>query len=85
MSQSVEFTCWENDKPLEIQLEPEAFLFTVEPKNTIRFEATNSKDDFRWALRITHEHRGIQLFPEGSYDRIRIYMNDQMMDDRWSD
>jgi len=61
----IEFTVWKGDKSLEIQLEPECYLFTVEPDNDIRFKATECAPDFRWVVRVNDgEVKGLQLFPE---------------------
>ena len=79
---AIEFTCWEKDKPLEIQLEPEAFCYTVNPGSTIKFIPTNSTRKFSWTLRITHDEKGIQLMPDppDSYDGIKIYMNEELIE-----
>ncbi|WP_207427627.1 hypothetical protein [Pedobacter sp. SYSU D00535] len=79
---AIEFTCWEEDKPLEIQLEPEAFCYTVNPGNTIKFIPTNSTDRFSWTLRITHNNKGVQLIPDppDAYNEIEIYMNGKQIE-----
>ena len=81
MSNVIEFFCYENDKPLEIQLEPEAMIFIVSPGNSLRFVAVNCQNDFRWSLRIEHANEGVQLFPDsrGRYE-IEIYKNDELLD-----
>jgi hypothetical protein len=78
---AIEFTCWDKDTPLEIQLEPEAFCYTVQPGNTIRFIPLSSTHKFVWTLRITHDNKGIQLIPDppDSYDDIEIYMNGELI------
>jgi hypothetical protein len=70
---TIEFFCYENDKPYEIQLEPECYLFKVRPDNTLKFVA-KSDSPFAWAVRLDN---GIQLFPDtkGQYD-ITVYEND---------
>jgi hypothetical protein len=82
MSNTIEFFCYERDKPLEIQLEPEAIIFIASPENALKFVATNAASDFRWSLRIIHEGEGVQLFPDslGEYE-IEIYENNQLLDD----
>jgi len=76
----IEFLLYENDEPLEIQLEPEAIIFKVMAGNSIRFVAKNCDPDFAWALRIEHKICGVQLFPDsrGNYD-IEIYENDALL------
>ena len=76
----IEFMCWEKDKPLEIQLEPEAFCYTVNPGSKIRFISKNSTNEFSWVLRIDHSNQGIQLFPSGFYYEIEIYINDELIE-----
>ena len=77
----IEFFLWEDDDLLEIQLEPEAIIFRVEPGNSIKFIATNCTMEFLWAVRISGKDNGLQLYPEskGSYD-IEIYENDTLLD-----
>jgi hypothetical protein len=79
---AIEFTCWEKDEPLVVQLEPEAFPYTVHPGNTIKFIPTNSTDRFSWTLRISHVVKGVQLFPDppDSYDEIDIFMNGKQIE-----
>jgi hypothetical protein len=79
---AIEFTCWEKDELIEIQLEPEAICYTVHPKNTIKFIPKNSTDKFSWTLRIDHDNKGIQLFPDppNSYDEIEIYLNNELIE-----
>ena len=76
MTNSITFTCWEKDEQIEIQLEPEALIFKVSPGNDITFEGTCSVRDFKWALRIEHGSKGIQLMPDiaGPF-KIKIYEN----------
>jgi hypothetical protein len=83
MSTSViEFSCWENDEPIEVQLEPEAIIFIVSQGNSLRFVGTNSYNDFKWALRVDHKDKGIQLFPESSgIYKIEIFENDELVED----
>ena len=78
-SSVIEFLLYENDEPLEIQLEPECFLFKATPKNSLRFVAKNCEPDFRWTLRIEHKIGAIQLFPDtkGNYD-VEVYENDAL-------
>lgn len=84
MSNRIEFFCYENDKPLEIQLEPEAIIFIASPGNSIAFHAVNCSDDFRWSVRVEHENVGVQLFPDSLHDyEIEIYENDVRLDDMY--
>jgi hypothetical protein len=80
MSNSIEFFCYENDNPIEIQLEPEAIIYVASPGNSLRFVAVNCKGDFKWSIRIDHSHKGIQLFPDTlkQYD-IEIYKNNELL------
>lgn len=72
---AITFTVWENDPTLEIQLEPEARVFTLRPNEEMTFTVLDAKGDFSWAVR--HCPHGIQLFPEtsASYERIDVYKN----------
>ncbi len=78
----IAFTCWEKDEPIEIQLEPEAFLFKVLPGSEITFKGIPLSDnDFEWSLRIDHKNQGIQLFPgEWPYE-ITIFENGVLLED----
>ncbi len=78
----IRFTCWEKDPTLEIQLEPEAVIFKVPPGNEICFVGISNTDEFKWALRIEHISRGIQLFPDspGPFS-IEIFENGVLLDD----
>ncbi|WP_153800292.1 hypothetical protein [Foetidibacter luteolus] len=81
MINKIEFTCWQSDEPIEIQLEPEAIIFIVSPENTITFTGTSTLGDFKWAIRIDHAQKGIQLFPEsdGHYS-IEIFENNKLLE-----
>jgi hypothetical protein len=83
MRNTIEFTCWENDKALEIQLEPEAVRYIVHPEQTLKFVAPFAKEGFSWALRINHEDKSVQLFPEGLkyYGDIEVYRNNELVID----
>ncbi len=79
---SVTFTCWEKDEQIEIQLEPEALIFKVLPGNEIRFEGNCCVEDFKWAVRIEHTVKGIQLMPDTmSPYEIQIFENGERLDD----
>ncbi|WP_316812583.1 hypothetical protein [Pedobacter heparinus] len=82
MSNIIEFFCYQNDSPLEIQLEPEAVIFIASPENAIKFVAINCQDDFKWSIRIGSEDGGLQLFPQtlGDYD-IEVYENNELITD----
>lgn len=71
---SITFTVRENDPPLQVQLEPEAIILTVNPGEELTFVPKNPSQEFSWTIR--HED-GIQLFPDtlGNYDRIEIFRN----------
>jgi len=78
---SVSFFCYENDKPVEIQLEPEALIFIANPECEIKFVAT-CDTQFDWTLRIQGD--GIQLFPNSKGDySIEIFENDVLLEDWW--
>ena len=72
---SITFTVWEGDQPLEIQLEPEAITLIVSPNEDVTFLVINPEKEFSWTVR--YDKTGIQLFPEtlGSYDKIEVYRN----------
>ncbi|WP_310397196.1 hypothetical protein [Hymenobacter sp.] len=83
MPNSLTFTCWNEDKPIEIQLEPEAIVFSVLPGNELTFTGRTPLDDnFKWAIRIEHLGEGIQLMPDvtGSYE-IEIFENGILLED----
>ncbi|WP_207534776.1 hypothetical protein [Desertivirga arenae] len=79
---AIEFTCWEDDTPIDVFLEPEALNYPVKPGKTIKFIPVDPTIEFFWTVRITHEDRGIQLFPEpiGAYKGIAIYMNNTLIE-----
>lgn len=72
---SITFAVWKGDPRLQIQLEPEAISFTVNPGEELTFAVTNPSHEFSWTIR--HEQDGIQLFPEtlGKYERIEMFRN----------
>ena len=78
----IEFTCWEKDDPLQIQLEPEAIIFIVSPGKDLKFVGTSHLNDFKWALRVDHKDKGVQLFPEslGNYS-IEIFEKNESVED----
>ncbi|MGE9311642.1 hypothetical protein ACLOAU_08350 [Niabella sp. CJ426] len=78
----IEFTCFENDDPLEIQLEPEAIVFIVKNGKSLKFIGTSDINDFHWAVRVDHKAKGVQLFPEslGNYS-IEIFENNELLED----
>jgi hypothetical protein len=82
MSNTIEFFCYQDDMPLEIQLEPEAIIFIASPGNAIKFVAINASDDFKWSIRIGGEDRGLQLFPDtrNDYD-VEVYENNDLITD----
>ena len=71
----ISFTCWIGDKPLDVQLEPEAFVYTVSPGEELTFVGVCSDNKFKWVLR--NSDGGIQLFPESVqlFYTVRIYKN----------
>jgi hypothetical protein len=79
---AIEFTVWEKDEALEIQLEPECYLFKIMPGDSIKFVAVQCLSEFEWSVRIDHREKSIQLFPEskGSYE-IEIYENGVLLHD----
>ncbi len=81
MTNVIEFFCWDNDRPLEIQLEPEATLFTVNPGDTIKFVPINPTEKFRWGIRVDNDTKCLQLFPDtpGAYDDVDVYLNDKII------
>lgn len=84
MGNTVEFTLYEKDAPLNIQLEPECFNFKVLSGQTIRFVQKTNDKKFRWAIRVCDEaSRWIQLFPEGesSYRNLEVYVNGELLAD----
>lgn len=82
MSSIITFACGEKDAPIEIQLEPEAYLFVVEPGNEITFKGFKLDGDFDWTLMVNHQDKGIQLIPDsGFFSKIEIYENGVLLDD----
>ncbi len=82
MTGTIVFTCWEKDKPIEIQLEPWAISYKLEPGSEIKFTATEPTSKFYWAVRIDYNNKGIQLFPESSdrFGSIQVFINDEVAD-----
>ena len=78
----VEFFCFPDDEPIEVQLEPEAIILIVSPGKNLKFVGTDRFKDFKWSLRINHKEKGIQLFPDsyGQYS-IEIFENDELLED----
>jgi len=76
------FICFAKDDPFEIQLEPEAIPFKVLPGNELTFKGISLQDElFRWSVRVNHESRGIQLFPEGKHHEIEVFENGILLQD----
>ncbi|MBD2768349.1 hypothetical protein IC235_10635 [Hymenobacter sp. BT664] len=82
MSNSITFTCWNGDEPLDIQLEPEAIRFRVLPGNELTFTGKLfSTENFKWALRIEHHSKDIQLMPDvDELFEIEIFENGVRLD-----
>ncbi|MBO9563531.1 MAG: hypothetical protein J7621_12180 [Niastella sp.] len=82
MTNAIEFCCWEKDKPLEVQLEPEAILYIVNPGDTIKFVPVKPTEEFRWAVRVDNDTKAVQLFPDPprAYDGIDVYLNDKIIE-----
>ncbi|WP_207435985.1 hypothetical protein [Sabulibacter ruber] len=81
MDKSIEFTCWKEDDSIEVQLEPEASVFVVQPGNLIKFDPIKPSDDFKWVLRVSHTDKSIQLYPDGSNEGVRIYENNTLIEE----
>lgn len=76
----IEFDCWENDEPLQIQLEPEALVFKVTYPTSLKFLA-RCEQPFTWAVRVCPEDRWIQLFPECKHEyEIIIYEGNTLLE-----
>lgn len=76
----IEFFCHDKSKPFEVQLEPECFLFNVQPKTKLKFVA-RYEGQFTWTMSTSNND--IQLFPDdihGEY-KIEIYENDILLED----
>ena len=71
----ISFVCWIGDKSLDVQLEPEAWVYTVELGEELTFVGICTDNNFKWAIRTSEE--GVQLFPESAqlFYGIRIYRN----------
>jgi hypothetical protein len=80
----IEFILYNDDDPLEVQLEPEPIIFKVAPGNQLKFIATNCTSEFQWSLRIAYSDNAIQLFPDsmGKYD-IEIYENGILLNNHY--
>lgn len=72
---SITFTVWENDPALEIQLEPEAIILTMNPGEELTFIPKNTSQEFSWTIRYNQD--GIQLFREPLYalTGLKIFRN----------
>ena len=81
MQQSISFTCWDKDQPLEVQLEPDAILFKVLPGNELTFVAESNKE-FKWSVRVENNMKALQIFPDTLYPfQLIIYENAQLLKD----
>jgi hypothetical protein len=77
---TITFVCWEKDEPLEIQLEPECFLFKVLPGNELTFKGIPLGDKpFEWALRV--DRHGVQLIPDHWPYEIKVFENGMLLED----
>lgn len=78
----IEFTCWDEDEPMNIQLEPEATNFELKPGSEIKFIAINCGNKFYWSVKIDNKRNNIQLYPEsssGSCGSINVYIDGQVV------
>jgi len=83
MASVITFTCFEGDKPIEVQLEPEALLFRVMPGNELTLKSVSlAGGNFEWSIRINHNAGGIQVFPDapGPWE-IEIFENETLLQD----
>jgi hypothetical protein len=81
MINSISFTCWDGDEPLEVQLEPEAILLRVLPGNELTFKA-ECDADFKWTIRVENKMKALQLFADTSHPfHLAIYENAELLDD----
>jgi hypothetical protein len=82
----IEFTCFENDDPIEIQLEPEAIIFIAKDGKDLKFIGTSDDDNFCWSVRVDHKVKGVQLFPVslGNFS-IEIFENNRLIEDWYND
>ena len=79
---AIDFSVWEDHEPIEIQLEPECYVFKVTPGNSIKFVAVECRSEFEWAVRVSNGGKSIQLYPEsdGNYE-LEVYENDVLLQD----
>lgn len=82
MQNSVTFVCGKEEAPLQIQLEPEALLFSVLPGSEITFVGKSSTGTVKWAVQFYQADNLLQLWPEGMYD-VTIYENGELLTDWW--
>jgi hypothetical protein len=75
----IEFISWENDPPINIQLEPEAFEFSCARNESLKFVA-KCDSKFSWIMRLDGQNIGGQLYPEtkGKYE-VMVYLNDKLI------
>lgn len=71
----VTFYCPREDKELAIQLEPEAWNYTIGPGEEISFVAVTTDEEFSWAMSVGAGW--VQLFPTDGQQiaEILIYQN----------
>ena len=81
----IDFGVHEKDPPIEIGLEPEAFVFTAAPGINLTFIARNCGTDFYWAVRMEHGRASIQLYPVGTFDGVDILRNGELIEDDVTD
>ena|SRR6218665_3971207 len=81
MTNTIEFFCWDKDKPLEVQLEPEAILYTVNPGDTIKFVPVKPAEKFQWGVRVDSDTKCVQLFPDppDAYQDINVFLNGKII------
>jgi len=74
----IEFDCWENCEPIEVQLEPDGMVFTASANEKLKFLA-RGYGDFRWIVRFSGDVlSGVQLFPVSKSDyNVNVYLNNE--------
>jgi hypothetical protein len=68
----VTFFCHRNDKSLAIQLEPEAWSYTIGPEEEISFVAITADEKFGWGMSVGEGW--VQLFPMDDQQTAEIFI-----------
>lgn len=78
MNNEIEFKTWNDDAPMFVQLEPEAFGWTTSKSSILKFVAKEIGEDFHWSFTSSTDENGehaLQVCPDGTYRCVDVYLN----------